>query len=164
MNNKGSLYIIAYIHIIGRLNKMKKILNLLLISGAFILASCEKDVITTYAVVDDERVSVRFQSYGHANAVSPARPDPEGSNMALSGVERILVTGDGYAGAEISVNEEVKLKTGQSYSLTWSYYDTSSPAELKGNTSVLWLNYVNRPNAVTVYLGDEASDVIPIQN
>jgi hypothetical protein len=141
---------------------MKKTFNLFLIAGALILGSCDKDVVTTYQTVEDPTITVEFQAYGPSAA--PSIPDPSGTVMADSGIELITITGGDYDGQDLRAGEEIRLDQAVGYSVYWTFYDTSSPAELEGRQSILWLNYVNKPDSVTVYLGDEASDVKPVQH
>lgn len=132
---------------------MKKIFSLLLIASALILGSCEKNVITTYTTVEDTSISVRFKTY---------TDDPGGTTIdTTQGLVAITLTGGTeFVSSAISEYEEVKLDEGVIYTVIWSYYDTSNV--LQSLSATFSLNYINNPNSISIYLGDDNSEVIKV--
>jgi PBP1b-binding outer membrane lipoprotein LpoB len=141
---------------------MKKIFSLFLIASALILSSCEKDTITTYVTQTDETISVRFQAYGPSPLTLPASLQEVGTAMSDTGIEQVYLSGGGYSNAVISPGNEVKLSEGTVYDITWQYFNTS--ATLIGRVGSFTLNYINNPNSITIYLGDDDNEIVRREN
>jgi hypothetical protein len=132
---------------------MKKIFSLFLIASALILGSCEKDTITTYVTQESTSISARFKTY---------EDDPGGTTIDTTrGLIGITLTGGTeFVSSAIAENGEVELEEGTIYTVIWSYYDTSNV--LQSLSATFSLNYINDPNSISIYLGDDNSEVIRV--